>query len=72
MYMNFGEQIWYVLSEEIFETFIPKWSNVNEMDKNRNKNRRGLYALLGHMLVKRIPVTYKLSSTKIPEYLSHK
>ena len=28
--------------------------------------------LLGHLLIKRIPVMYKLSSTKVPEYLSHK
>ncbi len=37
-----------------------------------NKRPRGLDALLGHLLVKRIPVTFQLSSTKIPEYLSQK
>ncbi len=37
-----------------------------------NKRPRGLAALLGHLIVKRIPVMYKLSSTKIPEYLSQK
>ncbi len=31
---------------------------------------RDLDVLLGHLLIKRIPVMYKLSSTKIPEYLS--
>ncbi len=34
----------------------------------KNKRPRGLDALLGHLLVKRIPVTYQLSSTKIPKY----
>ncbi len=33
---------------------------------------RGLDALLGHLLVKRTPVTFQFSSTKIPEYLSQK
>ncbi len=37
-----------------------------------NKTPRGLDALPDHLLVKRIPVMYKLSSTKIPEYLSQK
>ena len=37
-----------------------------------NKRPRGLDTLLGHLLVKRIPVTFQLSSTKIPEYLSQK
>ena len=45
-------------------------------DKNRlpklNKRPRGLDTLLGHLLVKRIPVMYKLSTTKIPEYLTQK
>ncbi len=36
----------------------------------RNKRPRGLDALLGHLLVKIIPVTYQLSSTKIHKYLS--
>ncbi len=35
----------------------------------QNKRHRGLDVLRGHLLVK-IPVMYKLSSTKIPEYLS--
>ncbi len=38
----------------------------------RYKRSRGLDALLGYFLVKRIPVMYKLSSTKIPEYLNSK
>ncbi len=37
-----------------------------------DKRPRGLDALLGHLLVKRIPVTFQLCSTKIPEYLSQK
>ncbi len=37
-----------------------------------NKRPRGLDALLGHLLVERIPVMFQLSSTKIPEYLSQK
>ncbi len=37
-----------------------------------NKRPRGLDALLGHLLVKRIQVMFRLSSTKIPEYLSQK
>ncbi len=37
---------------------------------NNNKRPRGLDALLGHLLIKRIPVMFQLSSTKIPEYLS--
>ena len=39
---------------------------------NENKRPRGLDALLGHLLYKRIPVRCKLSSTKIPEYLDQK
>ena len=51
----------------------PKQTNKKqEKNKTKNKRPRGLDALLGHLLVKRIPVTYKLSSTKIPEYLSQK
>ncbi len=38
----------------------------------KKKRPRGLGALLGHLLVKRIPVMYKLGSTKIPECLSQK
>ncbi len=37
-----------------------------------NKRPRGLDALLGHLLVKRIPVMFQLSSAKIPGYLSQK
>ncbi len=37
-----------------------------------NKRPRGLDALLGHLLVKRIPVMYKFSSTKFPAYLNSK
>ncbi len=37
-----------------------------------DKRHRGLDALLGHLLVKRIPVMCNLSSTKVPEYLSQK
>ncbi len=37
-----------------------------------NKRPRGLDALLGHLLVKIIPVMFQLSSTKIPEYESQK
>ncbi len=34
VYMNFGEQIWCVLSEEMsFETFTPIWSHINEKKK---------------------------------------
>ncbi len=36
------------------------------------KRPRGLDDLLGHLLVKRMPVTFQLSNTKIPEYLSQK
>ncbi len=39
---------------------------------NANKRPRGLDTLLGHLLVKIIPVTYQLSNTKIPKYLSQK
>ena len=36
--MNFREQIWCVVSEEMsFETFIPMWSNVNENEKKLAK-----------------------------------
>ncbi len=35
---------------------------------NDSQEAQGLDVLLGHLLVKRIPVMYKLSSTKIPEY----
>ncbi len=40
--------------------------------RNQNQRPRGLDALLGHLLVKRIPVTFQLNNTKIPEYLSQK
>ncbi len=37
--MNFGEQIWCVLSEEMsFETFTPIWFHVNENEKKKNQN----------------------------------
>ena len=52
------------MSLEVFSTM---WSHVNE-----NKRPRGLDVLLGHLLVKRMPVRFKLSSTKIAEYLSQK
>ncbi len=39
-------------------------------ENDTNKRPRGLDALLGHLLVKRIPVTFQLINTKIPEYLS--
>ncbi len=36
--MNFGEQIWCVLSEEMsFETFTPIWSHVRENEKKLAK-----------------------------------
>ena len=38
VYMNLGEQIWCVLSEEIsFVTFAPIWSHVNETEKKETK-----------------------------------
>ena len=37
------------------------------VNPNFNKRPRGLDALLGHLIVKRIPVMNKLSSTKLPE-----
>ncbi len=40
------------------------------VNENKNKRHMDLDALLGHLLVKSISVMYKLSSTKIPEYLS--
>ena len=46
----------------------------NEMERcdegawDPNKRPRGLYALLGHLLVKIIPAMYQLRSTKIPKY----
>ncbi len=46
-----------------------KVSKVQELNIN-NKKPMGLDVLLGHLLVKRIPVMYQLSSTKISEYLS--
>ncbi len=37
--MNFREQIWCVVSEEMsFETFTPIWSHVNENEKKIGKN----------------------------------
>ncbi len=52
----------------------PKFSPISLYDHPflSYKRPRGLDALLGHLLVKRIPVTFQLSSTKIPEYLSQK
>ena len=40
--------------------------------KVTNKRPRGLDALLDHLLVKRMPVMLKLSSTEITEYLTQK
>ena len=37
-----------------------------------NKRRSGLDIVLSYLLDKRIPVSYKLCSTKIPEYVSQK
>ncbi len=38
--MNFGEEIWCVLSEEMsFVTFTPIWSRVNENEKNWQKSK---------------------------------
>ncbi len=39
---------------------------------SEKKRPRGLYDLLGNLLVKRMPVMYTLSSTKIPEYLTQR
>ncbi len=34
--MNFGEQIWYILSDEMsFEAFTPIWSDVSEKEKKK-------------------------------------
>ncbi len=52
----------------IFENFKFTFVDYGEI----NKGSRDLAILLGHLLVKRMPVMYKLSSTKIPEYLSQK
>ena len=47
--------------------FSSIWSHVNEKEKkNRKKRPRVLDVLLGHFLVKRVPVTYQLSSIKDP------
>ena len=46
--------------------------HIKHLIKYTNKRPRGLDALLGHLLVKRIPAMYKLSSTKMPEYFSQK
>ena len=45
---------------------------IKKEKKEENKRPRGLDTLLGRLLVKRIPVTFQLSSTKILEYLSQK
>ncbi len=37
--MNFGEQIWCVLSEEMsFKTFTPVWPHANENEEKNGKN----------------------------------
>ncbi len=43
-----------------------------DLTKMINKRPRGLDDLLGHLLIKRKPVMFQLSSTKVPEYLSQK
>ncbi len=43
------------------------YSYVVRCNENENKRPRGLDDLLGHLLVKRMPEMYKLSSTKISE-----
>ncbi len=47
-----------------------RYSNLRRPQLLFDKKPRGLYALLGHLLDKRIMVRYKLSSTLIPECLS--
>ncbi len=71
-----------MLYEGIFYSLIPCLIKMNQMEtdtrkyeqhryeNNYNKRPRGLDGLLGLLLVKRIPAMHKLSSTKIPEYLS--
>ncbi len=51
---------------------LPLGPMLTKTNKNRYKRPRGFDALLGHLLGKTIPVTFQLSSTKIPEYLSQK
>ena len=46
--------------------------NIPKQKNKKNKRPSGLDALLGHLIVKIIPVTYQLSSTKISKYLSQK
>ncbi len=46
--------------------------SVKDYASNKDKRPRGLDILVGYLPVKLIPVMYKLSSTKIPEYLSQK
>ena len=62
--MNFWEQIYCALSDKMsLEFFSLIWSHVNEKEKKiANKRPRNLDALLGHLLVKRILVMYKLIS----------
>ena len=50
-------------SIHLFESRTKNWKHTLTVEQE---------ALLGHLLVKKIPVTYKLSSIKIPEYLSQK
>ena len=61
------------LPAELTVEILNDFSDIAErMTENHNKRPRGLDDLLGHLLVKRTPVMYKFSNTKIPEYLSQK
>ena len=69
---NWRSNVWGILSSY---RLLLRYLNfqISFVKNNKfNKRPRGLCALLGHLLVKRIPVTYQLSSTKIPEYLTQK
>ena len=45
--MNFREQIWCVVSEEMsFETITPLWSHVNESEKKWQKSKISNFTIL--------------------------
>ena len=54
--MNFREQIWCVISEEMaFETFTPIWYHISENEKNWQKSKIKISTILWATLVETLP-----------------
>ena len=54
---------------EIYVIYISQYTPHQLTNCKQQQEAQGPYALLGHLLDKRMPVKFKLSSTNIPENL---